>query len=368
MDKSFENPGNPIEKDKNEESEPSLADSALCFRAFKIGSFDEKSTEIFKKQISMIEDFKHKIETQLSDKAPKTIVITNSDLEEAGRQEIRNSNLRVIFVDKAKAERRAKLATHLIGERSAAKGDFSYSDMLNAPSKEEDFSNSIFVSYDLVNKPEALIKQILGMKKIKDQFEKNNPKKLAIVGSAVEGVHVIELINKIIDGNEDINIENLSKIFHNNSLSLVDKKTKFSGIADNYLSGAVEVNEKQEPIGGNEDFLYGLKEILYHKKDCVLLINPHISGYRAGEMKGVESKYARRAAVYKLYARRALIQAGKRKVINLADESDLNDGKLNIIIRNMMDEHLFFASINSENKPEIILTSSQRSKKISAPF
>jgi len=345
-----------------------LADAALCFRVFKVGAFDEKSSDQFKKQVTSISNFNQLIQNRLGEKAPHSIIITNSDLEEDGKQDLNSSGLQILYTDPAKAKRRASLAKHLVGEKSVAEGKFSYSDMLNEPMKNEDLSKFFFVSSDLTNKPEELLQQVMGMEMIKEIFEVAHPEKLAIIGSAVEGIHVIELVNRIIKGEEDLNMENISQIFHNNALSQVGKDTKFSGIADNALAGKVEINGKLEPIGGNEDFLYGLKEILYHEKDCILLIDPYIAGERQGEVKAVDSKYLRRAAVYKLYAERAVRQAGKRDVIDLGDETELSEEKVNEIVSDAMDKHLFFSRINHEGVPEIVLTSRQRTKGVLAPI
>ena len=350
------------------ENEPDLSDTALCFRVFKIGKFDEKSLEQFKKQIATIENFNQIAGNRLVEKAPQTTIITNSDLDEVGKQELNFSGLKVLYAEQSKAKRRSELGKKIIGDKSSAKGDFSYADMLNEPAKKEVSSDFIFASSDLANKPKELLVQILAMKTTKDFFEAAHPEKLAIIGSAVKGVHHMELINNIIEGNDNINLENLSQVLHNNTLSLAGKDVKFSGITDNALAGKVEINGKQEPIGGNEDFLYGLKEMLYHDKDCVLIIEPNIADERQGEIMGVDAKYLRRVSVYKVYAERAIRQAGKRGKINIANESELTEERVNTIIEDLMDKHLFFARINNKGKPEIVLTKRQQLKGISPPI
>lgn len=350
------------------ESEPDLADTSLCFRVFKIGKFDEKSLEQFKKQIAAIENFNQITSNRLAEKAPQTTIITNSDLEEAGKQELNISGLKILYAEQARAERRSELGKKIIGDKSSAKGDFSYADMLNEPAKRESSSDFIFASSDLANNPEKLILQILAMKKTKDSFEASCPEKLAIIGSAVKGVHHMELINKIIKGEDNVSMENLSKVLHNNTLSLADRNVKFSGIADNALAGKIEINGKQEPIGGNEDFLYGLKEMLYNDKYCVLVIEPNIADERQGEVMGVDAKYLRRVSVYKIYAERAIRQAGKRGKIDLGNENELTEEKINIIMEDLVDKHLFFARINNEGKPEIVLTKRQQEKRILPPI
>ena len=350
------------------ENEPDLSNSALCFRVFKIGKFDEKSLEQFQKQVSSISNFDQLISNKLAEKAPQATIITNSDLEEVGKKELDFSGLNILYTEQSKAKRRSELGKKIVGDRSSAKGDFSYADMLNKPIKDADFSDFIFASSDLANKPKELLIQILAMKKTKDFFEASNPEKLAIIGSAVKGVHDIELINKIIKGEDDINIDNLSRVLHNNTLSLAGKNVKFSGITDNALAGKLEINGKQEPIGGNEDFLYGLNQMLYHDKDCILLIEPNIMDERRGEVMGVDAKYLRRVAVYKIYAERAIRQAGKRGKINLGNEDKLTEEKINTILDDLVDKHLFFARINTEGNPEIVLTKRQQEKGILSPI
>jgi hypothetical protein len=186
----------------------------------------------------------------------------------------------------------------------------------------------------------------------------------------VETVHNRILVQKVINGEEELNLNNLNMVFPNNVLSLVPSDTVFSGITDNALAGKVEVNEKLEAVGGNEDFLYGFEEMIYNKKDCVLLIEPFVAGERQGEIMGIESKYARRQIIYKLYAERTIRQAVKRGKIDLGGETEneLTTTQIENIIQNTVDEHLFFARINQNDQPEIILTRRQELKSISSPF
>jgi hypothetical protein len=75
------------------EAEPDLSDTSLCFRVFNIGKFDEKSLEQFKERIATIENFNQIVNNRLVEKSPQTTIITNSDLDEAGRQELDFSGL-----------------------------------------------------------------------------------------------------------------------------------------------------------------------------------------------------------------------------------------------------------------------------------
>ena len=161
----------------------------------------------------------------------------------------------------------------------------------------------------------------------------------------------------------------MSKVFPNNALSLVPANAKFSGITDNALAGEVEVGGQSVQIGGNEDFLYGLKQILFANKDCVLLIDPYVEGERKGEVKGVDSKYIRRQEVYRLYAQRLIGHASRLEQITAGispEEMTLEQVKEKV--KDVVDEHLFFARVDQNSQLEIVLTKRQKTKSITAPI
>ena len=355
------------------ESGINLSNSIIGFRIFKIGEFDQESLKQFKQQVESVKSFSQYLKNAI-EKPSQVAIITNSDLPEAGKQILaaNHPDLMMVQTEQAKAQRRAKLGQKIIGEKSAAKGEFSYADMLNAfrgktvPTETE---VTIFASSDLAIKPEILFRQIIGMKILYDQWQKEKPNQIAIIGSLIEGVQDRVSIQKAIDGEEELDLENLNKIFPNNALSLVPSQADFSGITDNALAGKTEVGGKLEPIGGNEDFLYGLEEMIYDKKDCILLVEPFVAGERQGEVKGVESKYARRQAIYRLYAERIIKQAVKRKKIDsMGVANELTIEQIEVIVENTIDEHLFFARIDQNNQPEILLTQRQKLKSISSPI
>ena len=365
---------NGIENIKKEQIESreniDLSDSIVSFRIFKIGEFDQNSLEQFSRQVEAVRNFSRQLKNQLVDRAPQIAIITNSDLPETGQLKLADSDLIIVQAEKTKAQRRARLARQLVGEKSVAKGDFSPSDMLNALGQIKTAEKGIYVfaSSDLANKPEVLFRQIVGMKILWDSWQKERPGQLAMIGSMIEGMHDPALVQKIINGEAKIKLDNLNKVFPNNALSLVPSEADFSGITDNALAGKIEISGKFEPIGGNEDFFYGFEEMLYAGKDCVLLIEPFVAGERKGEVRSVETKYVRRQAIYRLYAQRTIEQAIKRGKITLKGNPKELPEVLETIIEEILDKHLFFARIDQNGQSEIILTQRQKSKNINSPI
>ena len=363
---------NSPEQQVQHEERVDLSDSVIGIRVFKIGEFDQESEEVFSRQVRTVKEFDESLIERFGEKSPNIEIITNSDLEEFGQQVLTDSGLRVVKTQKEKAEERAELGHSIIGERSAATGDFSYADMLNAAINENEPSEKaesyIFTSADLGNKPKDLIRQVVGMRILYDKWNQKNPSKLAMVGSLVADVHDIGLVDRAIKGTEGINLENLNAVFPNNTLSMVSPDAKFSGVTDNALTGTIEINGKSVPIGGNEDFYYGFGEMISGGRDCVLLIDPFVAGEREGEVKGVQSKYARRQAIYQLYAKRLLNRALRANKITLGDGTKGSSEQIETIVENMVDEHLFFARVDQNGQPEIVLTDRQERKKISKPI
>lgn len=355
----------------NLERKIDLSKSVVGFRIFKIGKFNEDSLTKFNQQISRIVLFADQIKDTLAERSPRITLITNDDLPEEGKRVLASSNLDVIETPHRTAHRRATLGKKLIGEQSQSSGEFSYSDMLNSlthgQSSEEDTENCVFVSSDLAGQPRILLDQIMGMDAVANGWKTNTKDGLAMVGTLIEGIHDQSLIQEIVDGSKNVDPQNLSKIFPNNALSLVKTHTKFSGISDNALSGKIEINGKMELIGGNEDFLYGFKEMLFNNKDCVLLIDPFIAGERQNEIRGIDSKYLRRQTVYKLYMNRYVEQYINRNKISIPD-NESRDAQIKNIAEDVLDNHLFFARINSNGEQEVILTQRQKEKNIESPI
>ncbi len=244
----------------------------------------------------------------------------------------------------------------VLEKRSITPKGVSYADMLNVfvSSINSEKTNLVFVSPSLAGNPEVLARQVVGLKKVSDLWQEKRPGRLAVAGSLIEGEHDQDLVEEIIAGTRQINLANLCRIFPNNALSLVTAGAKFSGITDNGLMGALEIDGKAEPIGGNEDFFYGFGQMLAGR-DSLLLIDPVMPGERQEKVLLVESKYTRRQAVYEAYAQRLIIKAIKR--------GGIPEAQIETVVENTVNEHLFFARL-TDGQPEIVLTEKQRSKNI----
>ncbi len=242
-----------------------LSDSIIGIRLFKLGPFTDESLGQFRKQVETIKSFDRYLKDSFKAKSPRLVIITNSDIDDKGSKVLEDSGVAIVQADKSRAERRAKLGKRLIGEKSLSRGDFSYADMLNSLNKNlgiNEGEDYLFISSDLTSRPEALASQIAVMKTVYDRFQVVRPDMLAIVGSMVSGTHDPALIEKLVNGTAEIDLENLNRVFPNNALSLVPSKANFSGISDNALAGEIQVDGQLQPIGGNEDFLYGLTEMI----------------------------------------------------------------------------------------------------------
>jgi len=355
------------------EKEIDLSNITIGLRIFKIGEFDLESFERFKKGAESAKLFSRQFDGVANLRPPRVVIITNDDLPKAGKEILASAGLTIVQSKQTKAERRARLAKRLVGNKSTAKGEFSYADMLNSIRKEPEQTDNetggtIFASSDLTRNPEVLSRQIIGMKILFNQWQEG---RLAIIGSLIEGVHDLDLIQQIVAGTKNIDLNCLNKIFPNNALSLVPAHTEFSGITDNGLAGDIDIEGRPEPIGGNEDFLYGFQKMLYANRDCVLLIDPLMADKRRGEIAGVESKYIRRQKVYSLYAQRAVRQAVQRGIVPLPTEKssgELSEDQINTIIENTVDNHLFFAKLDHDNQVKILLTRRQKLKSINPPI
>lgn len=360
----------PSSSEQQEQKEKiDLSRVVIGIRAFRIGKFDPKSLGQFNQQVEAVKLFAEYLEEHFAEKSPRVVIITNSDLPDAGRQILAESDLAVVRAEQKKAERMAHLGRVLIGENSIAKGRFSYADMLNALGEEIgpiETESIIFASSDLANGPEVLTRQIVAMKVLYDQWEKERPGQLAMVGSLLEGVHDPILVQRAVEGTANITLGNLSKVFPNNALSLVRPQTKFSRMADNGLAGPIEVNGEVVPMGGNEDFLFGFKQMLLGR-DCCLLIDPFVAGERQGEVSGMDAKYFRRQMVYRLYAKRLIGRAIEQGRI-LESGAGLAGIQTKLIIERMVDEHLFFGRVDQNNQPRIELTAMQAIKSVKLPI
>lgn len=359
--------GKGFEKENSLEGHPDFSTSVVGIRVFKVGEFDDSSRGVFQHQVDTVSQFAATL-SKLTPTPPHVSVISNEDLAEDGKAVLKQSGLDVVWVSPATTKRRARLGATLLGEQSASQGAFSYVDMLNSVQNDVEGSRTIFTSYDVTARPEVLYRQMVGMQTVYDAWDKKKPGGLAIVGSMMGGVHDFSIPKGAIDGTTGISIENVSRAFPNNALSMVSRSTHFSGIADNALAGQVEINGKLEPVGGNEDFEHAFEAMLYRGKDAVLLIDPCIENEREGEVKGIEAKYERRKTIYQFYANRIIDHL--RRVPWPEDRKKPEmEGVSNYDIANTaLTEHLYFARIDEDGKPIILLTRAQKEKGMQAPI
>lgn len=344
-----------------------LTATAVGVRVFKVGDFDEASLAVFKHQVDTVSHFVSTLGT-LTPKPPQVKIISNEDLSSEGKEVLEKSGLGVVWVSPVATKRRARLGATLIGENSTSNGDFSYVDMLNSVQGGLNESRAIFTSYDITARPETLYRQMVGMQTVYDAWEKKKPGGLAIVGSMLGGVHDFSIPQGAIDGTTKIAIENVSRAFPNNALSMVSQDTHFSGIADNALAGKVEINGKLEPVGGNEDFEHAFEGMLFRGQDAVLLIDPCVENERVGEVKGIEAKYERRKTIYMVYANRLVDRLRRVPLPEERQKPEIADVSNYDVANATLTEHLFFARIDENGKPEVLLTVAQKEKGIQAPI
>ena len=345
-----------------------LSAITVAFRAYKVGTFEPASLRAFQEQLISIKEFANLANSALGNGAPKIAVITNADLPAEGMMSLRNSKLDFVTVDPALAQRRSRLAARLL-KKGSAKG-LSNADMLNALGERNKKAGSvdsgyIFASSDLAAKPAHLLKQIIGMKAVWNFAEIQRHDQTTMVGSLIEGIHDLDLVRDSINGTTGLTLRNISRVFPNNALSLVGPNARFSGTTDNSLAGAINAGEDQYPIGGNEDFLYALLQMVYHNKTSVLLTDPYVPGERTGEVSSEVSKYKRRALMYNLYATRVITQAVQRKIPSFPGYGKpVTTEYLDVVFESLIDDYLFFAHLDSNGKAVIDLTARQKERRI----
>lgn len=350
---------NAVETDDRGLGDEQLRQATIGIRIFKVGPTDEKSLRELENNARAAGNFAKSLGTTLGENAPKVVLITNGDIAQEGLEVLQKAELEIIPVDPALAQRRARLGKLLIGEESASSGSFSYTDMLNALSDKRSTvgEHYVFISADLARRPEELGKQLIAMERVRVAFETASPGTICMIGSMAGGIHDPETITRIVEGTEEITLANASLVFPNNALSMVEGGTHFSGIADNSLTGKVEVDGKQVAVGGNEDFEFAFREMVYKGRVSVLVVHPSITRLAGEEWKGVAEKYIRRQTIYNLYAERILGQAKARGVIS--------EG---VTFEDIIDRHLFFAQLNDDGEPEIVLTARQTNRGVASPL
>lgn len=344
---------------------PVLSSVTVGIRIFQIG--EPKNWETFQGQVDTVAALREEWKKSVGPNQPQVVIITNSDLELEGQHILEQSGLQFVIAQRAKAERRAKHGRQLVKkDKSEAKGDFSYADMLNALQVGQ--GERAFVSSDMVRDPKKLLETLKTLKRVYDKYMQMQPNRLAMIGALLGGVHDQNVIQAAIQGQTEIAMSNVHRVFPNNALSLLPPDAEFSGVADNKLAGTLIVEDKEVPVGGNEDFLYAFEAMVYEGRDAVLVVDFSETQERQGEVMGDQSKYVRRQAVYRAYAERAVRQAIKREKIEWDGQADPTEEDMERIVKDILDRHLFFALINDRNEPEIVLTARQKEKSIIAPF
>lgn len=241
--------------------------------------------------------------------------------------------------------------------------DLSNANFLNSylESTGQSIKNCVIASPSIVgNKEEEASTQVKAMVKIFEFWEKQRPGKIAMIGSAIEGEHNPELIEKFIEGSDNIGLNNMSVATPNNSLNLLRPELRFSKTSDNGVLGKIWFGTESARVGGNEDFFLGFTEMI-KGNDVVLLIDPIISGERKDKVDLGEKKYLRRQSVFEIFATEIIIEAMDRGIIPFTDMSDLTRELIGRIVEDTLDKHLFFAKIDQNSQPEIVLTRRQRS-------
>lgn len=281
-------------------------------------------------------------------------ILTNDWLDPKALALLTASRLDLVVTSGSTWAKRQWLGKKLIKKTSSQSNGISNADMLNSVPKYDDWY--LFMSSDFANTDREAVVNILQSLKT---LSKESLFNAASVGIMTPANHDRGEIQKVLDGEWEISLSNISRMFPNNSFAFYPRYAKFSGITDNGLAGTIEINGKQEPIGGNEDFYYWLSEML-HWKNVYMLIEPTLPGEeRVWEVSSVWAKYARRQAVYRAYARRLISKQEKDK--------DISDNRVDDIFEKLVDEHFFFLSITQDGKPEIVLTERQKKKRVAGP-
>lgn len=305
---------------------------------------------------------------QVDKSIKKATIITTNDLPEIGRIIFDSSHLNVIYADTSSKK-------------------LSQAEMLNAFMKSvgPEIISCAIVSPSLIGlHKEIAARQILGLTQLFNLWEASKPGTLAMAGTLIEGEHDPNLVEAIISGTENLNLKNLWKVFPTNAMSLVRSSARFSDLTDNGRLGVIEIEGQSEKIGGNEDFYYAFDRMI-KGEDCVVLINQVMPGERQAKIETVGKKVQRREKVYEIYAKLLLDQHFKENPIYTTSGGTFNDlslteqemakedyllpfdsnslppEKFEKIIEGILDKHLFFARIDQNGKPEIVLTRRQRS-------
>lgn len=140
---------------------------------------------------------------------------------------------------------------------------------------------------------------------------KANPN-LTTVGVAIDGVHNLELLERVkLRGRAEITTDNYATVFHNNAFSVqrlrVDgvsfEQRLFPRESDQFRLGTVKIDDKDVPVGGNEEIALVLKLLAQGMQVNVELLAGKYTIVRdaEAEISSIAEKVRRRAQVAKVY-------------------------------------------------------------------
>lgn len=173
---------------------------------------------------------------------------------------------------------------------------------------------------------------------------------VSVIGVATSTNHDLSFINKLVAGKDNLWEDNLYKVFPNNSFSYYPNSAKFSWITDNWILWTIDIWWKKELIWWNEDFYFAFEQMIKYQRITLMMINPMINSERINEITSLNSKYLRRKQVYQIYSKIISTKAITRWLLDWEEKT----------IENILDKLFFFFQINSEWKPEVILTNRQK--------
>lgn len=311
-------------------------------------------------------------------------IITTSDLPQVGRLIFDGSNLNRQNTDVIFAKCKSK--------------NVSYAGMLNPFMEAASGADyCAIVSPSIIGKNvEKGKRQIQFLADIFDLWEAKYPGKLATAGTLVEGEQDPDMALDTINGNEEITLKNLWRVFPNNTMAIVRSSARYSFNTDNGKLGTFELGGKTEKIGGNEDFYYTFESML-NGQDCAVLINPVMPGERSGKVETVGQKVQRREFVYGTYAKILVLEHLKQNAFRKLTEKVKDryvleaDGTFNYsqemfealdkynnfvrsienmpqsiieatveeVVKNTVDKHLHFIRVNEDGQLEVVPTKRQ---------
>lgn len=276
---------------------------------------------------------------EVSNHPYEVIVSTTSNMSNSGVRLFEEQGLRVIRTD------------------SEAK-PVKYANMLNGviTNVNKEVDSIAIVSPSLVESdPIAIAKQLDLM--VRAFYTWNG---VAIIGSVLNNEHDRDLISAVIEGTKMLTLENICRVFPTNAISVVPKFAEFSPDTNTGALGKVMVNGKEVDAGGNEDFYWGLQQML-RGRPCIQFIDPYLEGERTDKVLTEAEKYGRREPVYERYARQLLSKAVERGALRQMDIASMSASEVSAVATYIVTRNFFFAKYNEDGNPEIVLTKAQKS-------